>query len=200
MIRRMTLAFVLGLALATVALPQEDRGKVEPKHEGGEGDPWILWKWLNFAILVGGLGFLVRKNAPAFFTQRTREIQQAMLEAAKVKKDAETQAAQIELRLSALQNEIENLRSAARDEMTAEGERILRETEQRLGKIQDQSAQEIALMSRAARQQLRKYSAQLALDLAGQRIRSRMTSDAQNGLVDAFLQDLRYRVTPDART
>jgi F0F1-type ATP synthase membrane subunit b/b' len=54
-------------------------------------------------------------------------------------------------------------------------------------------------MSRAASAELRKYSAELALDLAQQRIRSRMTQDTQNSLADKFLQDLRYQVTPGER-
>jgi F0F1-type ATP synthase membrane subunit b/b' len=83
--------------------------------------------------------------------------------------------------------------------MSAEGERIGRETELRLRRIQEQSAQEIALMSRALRDELRKYSAELALDLAQRSIRSRMTKDLQDGLVDRFLQDLRYRATLGAR-
>jgi F0F1-type ATP synthase membrane subunit b/b' len=68
-----------------------------------------------------------------------------------------------------------------------------------LQRIQAQSAQEIELMSRAASAELRKYSAELALDLAQQRIRSRMTQDTQNSLADQFLQDLRYQVTPGER-
>ena len=58
--------------------------------------------------------------------------------------------------------------------MSAESERISRQTEQHLQKIQDQSTQEIVLIARAARHELRRYSAQLALGFAEQRLRSRM--------------------------
>jgi len=82
--------------------------------------------------------------------------------------------------------------------MSAESERISRETELRLKKIQGQAMQEIALIARAGRDDLRRYSAQLALELAEQRLRSRLTQDTQDGLVDGFLQDLRYQVTQNA--
>jgi F-type H+-transporting ATPase subunit b len=159
----------------------------------------VGWKWANFAILAAGLGYLIRKNAPAFFRQRSEEIQRGILEASKEKTDAEARAAAIDRRLAGLASEIESLRSEARAEIAAEGERIGRETEQRLQRIQSQSVQEIALMSRGARDELRKYSADLALDLARQRIRSRMTPDVQDGLVDGFLQDLRSSPAPGAR-
>jgi len=197
-IRRVTFAIALGVACAAVALPQENAGKFEPTHEVEQHDQWIWWKWANFAILAGGLGYMIRKNAPAFFAQRSQAIDEGLRDAAKQKKDAEVQAAAIEQRLAGLQHEIDNLRTTARAEMTAEGERIGRETENRLRRIQDQAAQEIALMTRATRGELRRYSAQLAIDLAEQRIRSHIDKDAQDGLVDAFLQDLRRRPTPGA--
>jgi F0F1-type ATP synthase membrane subunit b/b' len=186
--RRARLAIILGLALAPFALPQEHAAGSEAAAEAG--DPWIVWKWVNFAILAAGLGYLIAKNAPAYFQSRTDEIRKSLDEAAREAKDAEAKAAGIELRLSGLQNEIEDLRKSARAEMASEAERIRTETERHLRRIQEQSAQEIALLTRASRDELRRYSAALALDLAEQRIRSRMTPGAQDGLVDGFLHDL----------
>ena len=55
------------LALATVlsfapAFAQE--AKSEASHEEKNLDPW---KWLNFAMLAGGLGYLLSKSLPSFF-------------------------------------------------------------------------------------------------------------------------------------
>jgi F-type H+-transporting ATPase subunit b len=184
----------MALALATCVLAQE----ASPGAEAG--DPLLGWKWANFAILAVVLGYLIRKHAPAFFEQRTQEIQQGISEAAKAKQEAEARVAAIEARLAGLASEIEKLRAGAQAEMAAEGDRIGRETETRLRKIQEQSVQEIALMSRAIREELRKHSALLALDLAQQRVRSRMTPDVQNGLVDGFLHDMRDQLRPDLRS
>lgn len=192
---RATVAIAFGMAFAVPALPQE-AGKAA-QHEAEQGDPWIWWKWINFAILAGGLGYLISKHAPAFFAQRSREIEQALADAAQAKKNADAQAAKIEQRFAGLQKEIESLRQAARSETAAEGERITNETARQLQRIQDQAAQEMALMTRAARDELRRYSALLALDLAEQRIHSRISQDVQDELVDGFLQDLRIRPTTD---
>lgn len=194
--RRATLAIVAGLVFAFYALPQEARQTPETKQEGEQHDPWIAWKWANFLILAGGLGYLISKHAPAFFAQRTREIEESLLEAAKAKQDAEARAASIEKRLADLDHEIEGLRRAAHAETATEGERLGRETERHLRRIQHQARQEISLMISAARDDLRKYAALLALDLAEQRVHSRITKDVQEELVDGFLQDLRTRVKP----
>jgi F-type H+-transporting ATPase subunit b len=197
--RRAAIALALGLALASFVLPQEPAGATETKHESEQGDPWIWWKWANFLLLAGGLGYMISKRAPALFQTRSQEIQQAIAEAAQAKKDAEARAAAIELRLQNLETEIDSLRQSARSEMAAEGDRLRRETEHRLRRIQEQSLQEIAQITRAARDELRKYSAQLAIGLAEQRIRSRMTPEVQQNLVDGFILDLRSRAPKAGR-
>lgn len=178
---------------ATCVFAQEAGAQVE------QGDPWLVWKWINFAILAVGLGYLIRKHAPALFRRKAEEIERAILEATKARKEAEVRAAAIAQRLAGLENEIESLREAARAEVGAEGDRISRETARRLESIQAQAKQEIALMSRGVLDELRKYSAQLALDLAQERIRARMNTERQDRLVDGFLGDLRSRLTPGAR-
>jgi F-type H+-transporting ATPase subunit b len=195
--RRATLAITLTLAFASYALPQEPGQLPEAKQEE-QGDPLIWWKWANFGILAVGLGIMIGKVAPALFKERSRSIGQAMFEAAAAVRDSQIRATEIEARFAALENDIAELRRNAKAEMSAESERISRETELRLKKIQDQAAQEITLIARAGRDDLRRYSAQLALELAEQRLRSRLTQDTQDGLVDGFLQDLRYQVTQNA--
>jgi F-type H+-transporting ATPase subunit b len=197
--RRAVLTITLGLAWASPGFSQEPARSQESTQEES-GDKWLVWKWVNFAILVGGLGYLIRKHAPAFFEQRTQEIGQAIEQARQAKRDAEAQASAIAQRMVGLREEIERLREAARREITAEGERIGRETEQRLQRIQEQSKQEIALISRGLRDELRRYSAQLAVDRASERIRSEINTNVQQNLVDAYLQDLRTRATAGART
>ncbi|HMD47850.1 MAG TPA: ATP synthase F0 subunit B [Bryobacteraceae bacterium] len=193
--RRATLAIFLGLALASCALPQESAA---PKAETGQGDPLIWWKWANFLILAGGLGYLIRKNVPPLFEKQSSEIQSALREAAKVKADAAAYAAGIDARVANLQSEVEKLRVSARADMAAESERIRRETEHHVQRIREQTAQEIELMTRSATAGLRKYAAELAMGLAEQRIRSRMNPEVQQSLAEGFLHDLRERTPGSA--
>jgi F-type H+-transporting ATPase subunit b len=191
--RTATLALALGLAFASYALPQESPATTQ-KTEGEQGDPWIWWKWANFAILAAGLGYLIGKHVPPLFRKQSEDIQKALAEAAKIKQEATAYAAGIEARLANLQNEIQELRANAHSEMTAESERIRRDTEHHVQKIREQSVQEMALMTRAAKDELRKYTAELAIGLAEERIRFRMNPETQDQLVNGFLHDLHDRV------
>lgn len=202
--RRALLVLAAGLAFTSCVLAQNRTQEPSPatpaeaKQETGESNAWI-WEWLNFAILIGVLGYMARKYAPPLFQVRSQEIHQALADAAKAKKDAEARAAAIELRLKSLETEVASLWENARAEMNAEDDRICRETERHLTRLQDQAVQEIALMTRAARDELRKYSADLAINLAQQRLEGRLTPEVQQNLVNGFLEDLRSRMPAAAR-
>jgi F-type H+-transporting ATPase subunit b len=190
--RRSALVLYLALALASLAPRVASAQEGTPAHEIEEskGDPWIWWKWVNFLILAGGLGYLVGKSAPTFFRSRTDEIQRGIQEASKVRSDAEARAVAIELRMAGLHAEIEGIRANAHAEMEAEGERIRRETENQIRRIQDQSQQELAAFSKLAREELKSYAGSLALDMAEQRIRGRLDEGTQHRLVQVFVRDL----------
>jgi F-type H+-transporting ATPase subunit b len=144
------------------------------------------------------LGYLIGKHVPPIFRKQSEEIQSALAEAAKIKQEAAAYAASVEARLANLQSEIQQLRESAHSEMIAESERIRRDTEHHVQRIREQSAQEISLMTRAAKDELRKYAAELAIGLAEERIRFRMNPATQASLAESFLHDLHERATPRA--
>jgi F0F1-type ATP synthase membrane subunit b/b' len=56
--------------------------------------------------------------------------------------------------------------------------------------LQQQAQQEIETAGKLARRELKGFAAKLALDLAEQRIRTRLDANAESGLVDDFVKDL----------
>jgi F-type H+-transporting ATPase subunit b len=191
LIRRIALPFALALALASYALPQESSAKSE--SQAAPENPMTGWKWANFLILAAGIGYLIGKNVPPLFRKQSDEIQSALAEAAKIKHEAGLYAAGVEARLKNLEREIASLRESAHAETRAEGARLRAEADHHLQRIREQSAQEIALMTRAAKDELRKYAAQLAVGLASERISSRMNPALQENLVNSFMGDLERR-------
>lgn len=189
--RRAIWAIVLGLALASCALAQEGKGNSTAEPSAG-------WQWANFVILAIGLGYLIRKNVPPMFQKQSAEIQSALRDAAKMKEEAAAYAAGLEARLANLQSEIDKLRVDARSEMDAEGARIRRDTEHHMQRIREQTAGEMELLTRSAKDELRRYSAELAVSLAEQRIRAQMSPALQQSLAKGFLHDLRERTTLQA--
>ncbi len=200
--RFLPLLFGMGLLMAApVAFAQEpasehpgakatqEKGGHEQKSEGEEGG-LQGWKWLNFAILAGGLGYLAVKQGGPFFAGRAAQIRKDLVEAEALHKQSEARAAEVERKLANLGAEIAALREEATREAQAERERVAQATAAELVKIKDQSEQEIAAAGKAARMELRRYSAHLAVQLAGKQIRDKMTPVTENALIEEFVRDL----------
>jgi F-type H+-transporting ATPase subunit b len=189
------LALTLGLAaFVPAAVAQEHETKQAAGGEAAKGEHgggMELWKWANFLVLAGGLGYLAAKNAGPYFSARSKEIRSAMVDAEKLLKESKATAADVERRLANLGTEIGALRAEAQKEAEAEAERLRQHTAAEIAKIQAHSQQEIVTAGKAARMELRQYSAELAIGLAEQKIRARMTPDSQRALVERFVQNLK---------
>ena len=194
--KRLLLCLVLcgaGYAFAQHETPAAGHNSeaAQEDHAAKEERDLTGWKWANFAILVGLLGYLIAKNAPAFFQSRTSEIQKGIADATALKQKADAQAREIEQRLAGLDAEINKMRTEASLELHAEGARIQAETEQLLAKIHSQAEQDITSAGKAARQALKVHAAALAVELAEGKLRARLNAEGQNTLVDGFVKDLR---------
>jgi len=161
-------------------------------EHGGEAhgpDP-TPWKWANFAVLCGALGYLIYKKAGGFFRSRTDEIQRAIAESRKLEQESREKLTEAERRLQNLTGEVESLRQRARAEMESESLRLREETEQELRKIQHLAEQEIASAAKAAHQELKSYAADLALSVAERKVLGSLTAAVNDSLVSSFLTDL----------
>jgi F-type H+-transporting ATPase subunit b len=183
--RRLIACLVFAAALA---LSQEATKGTPEAAEPGMG-----WQLANFAILAVFLGYMIAKNAPKFFQARSEQIERELAEAAKAKREGEERVAEMERRIARLADEIERMRTNMRTEIAAEGERIRTETERHIRRIRAQSEQEIENMIKSARRELQKYSAELALKMAGEQLQGRITRDVENNLVTSFINELRTK-------
>lgn len=178
---------LLALALTVgVAHAQE----TEKKEAAETKDDMLVWKWANFVIMAGGLGYLISKHLPPFLGSRTGDIQKDINEAQAQKAAAEKRAADMDARLASLGAEIKKFRADAKVEMEQEAARIRQDTARQIEKIQKQAEQEIESAGSLASRELRAYAAKLSLDLAEQRIRTGLDAGTEAGLVDDFTRDL----------
>jgi F-type H+-transporting ATPase subunit b len=177
--------------------PADTHAEAAAKHgEAHEQHPMpneIWWKWANFAILAGVLGWLISKYAGAFFQSRTDEIQRGIAEATKARTEAEARAAEIERRVNNLSAEVDALRRSSTAEIAREGERVRAQTEASLKKIQAQAEAEIASAAKHASHDLKAHTAKLALQLAEQQVRAGATGDLQERLAADFVEELRTK-------
>lgn len=192
--RRALVLAALGLALVWLGSAQHHETashKTGEEHGAGEtGGSLEWWKWANFALLAGGLGWLAKKNAGPFFEARSREIRRQLVEAEEARAEADRRTLEVEARLANLGAEIEALRKEALAEQQAEMERSRDEAAAEIAKLQAMAQQEIAAAGKHARLELKRYAAKLALEAAQVRIGERMTPAVERTLVDSFVRDL----------
>jgi F-type H+-transporting ATPase subunit b len=184
-------AFIAATAFARMQEKQEPDA-AERAAEPGQGEHGEMegWKWANFALLAGGLGYLIAKNGGPFFAARSRKIHQEMVDAREVRKEAEERAAAVSRRLANLEAEIAALRQQSKAEADAEADRIARHAAIEMAKIRSQAEAEISAAGKAARTELKRYSAELAVVLAEQKVRARMNAATEDALVRGFVHDL----------
>ena len=185
---------ILSITLASsLAFAQHEAGgaKSGAGQEKHEEEPSAIWKWVNFAILAGALGYGIGTNAPAYFKSRSAEIQKGISDATAMKKEADERAFAMEKRMANLESEINTLRTTAKAEIAAEAARVGTETAQLLAKIQAHAEQEIASAAKSATLELKSFSAKLALELAEAKLRGQMNPATDRELIGEFLKGLK---------
>ncbi|HEY1464839.1 MAG TPA: ATP synthase F0 subunit B [Terriglobales bacterium] len=143
---------------------------------------------LNFGVLAAVILWFSAKGLPKMFRNRTASIQQAMAEARKASEEARRRLADIEARLNRLDGEIGKMKTAAENEAAQEEERIKAATTEDVRKVVESAEQEIASAAKAARRELTRHAADLAISLAEKQINVDPATDQQ--LVRGFSDQL----------
>jgi len=190
--RRCALSTVLALGLmaAAPAFAQEGGSESVKTKSGLSPTVESILLWANFAVLVGGLSYLTRKYGAPFLTARSQKISQDIVEAARARKEAEESAADVDRRLANLESDMAALRAESQQELKSQRRQATARAAAEMAKIQEHADQEIAAAGKLARLELKRYSAELAVALAGQKIQARMTPGTQDALVLDFVKDL----------
>lgn len=149
-----------------------------------------LWKLPNFLLLAGLLGYLIRKHGAPLLEVRSKQIKDSLEAGVKAKAEAEARAAAVQAKMATLDGVIAELRTTAHADLEREADRIRREAESEMSRIEQHTAMEIVSIGKHTRLELRQYAARLAMDLAEQKIRGRMTPDAQATLLGNFTADM----------
>lgn len=148
---------------------------------------WLL-VILNFAIIGALVGWALKKNLPSMFRARTESIRKSMDEARRASEDANRRLAEIEGRLSRLDAEISEMKRKSEADAAAEEQRIRASAQEDGRKIIQSAEEEIEAAAKAARRDLKTYTAELAVSLAEKRIQ--VDSKTDQALVNTFVRQL----------
>jgi F0F1-type ATP synthase membrane subunit b/b' len=150
----------------------------------------IIFRWLNFALVFGGIAYLIAKHGGAFFRGNAKAIASSIHEATADKAEADRELSEVNSKISRLDQEVSELREAARQGGLAEAERLRVSGRAEIEKIRQAAHGELDASERAAQHQLREMAASMAVEGAGVLIESRMNQGVRAKLFHSFLGDL----------
>jgi F-type H+-transporting ATPase subunit b len=188
-------AIVLSLALfprATAAQePHHTTAAAETEEPHGQTLVQTIAKIVNFAILGGILVYFLKTPIATYLAARDTAIRQDLVTAAELRSTAAAQLAEIDRKLQALPAELEKLRVQGEQDVTAEQARIAQAAADERERLIAQTHREIEARLRVAKRQLTEHAAELAVQVAEERIKRTITPDDQLRLVDRYAAQLR---------
>jgi len=185
--RASSLVFLLFLAAPPVCAQE---GEASP------ADSTIGWvfRWLNFAIVFGAIGYFAVKKGGPYFRAQAEAISRRIAEGTRAREAAERQRAEVKARLANLENEVVAMRAESKRDAEAEAQRLRALAREEAEKIEHAAQAEIAAAERAARIELKKLAARLAVERAEALLRQELTPKSETALFRAFVQELERSV------
>jgi F-type H+-transporting ATPase subunit b len=209
---RPTAILLLLLLTAAVPVAAQEHGAAQPPHGAGaqpatpgsqptaehaeeepheEGLLPTVARLVNFGILAGVLIYFLKSPLVGYLSARSTQIRQDLVTAAAMRKTAGAQLEEIDRRLRALPAELDDLKARGAEDVRAEQARIAQAAAAERERLLDQTRREIEMRLRVARRELTEYAADLAVQIAGQRIARTITPDDQLRLVDRYTSQLK---------
>jgi F-type H+-transporting ATPase subunit b len=198
-----------GATVVFVLAPAVVRAEHEPGHEGGEhaaaehaegGEHGggheasldtgkLVFQLINFAVLVGVLGFFGGKAINKALLERHKQLKADLVTASEARAAAEKRAAEQEKRLESLETEIAGIRASIKDEAEAEKQRLIAAAEERARRIGDETKFLLDQQVKEAEATLKREVAEAAVKIAEALVTKSLTGADQQRLVDTFVTD-----------
>jgi F-type H+-transporting ATPase subunit b len=144
---------------------------------------------LNSAVLIGAILWLIFKYVPPMFRRRSETLQKQLFEARSATAEANARLAVVEERISKLGIEIDSIRAQTERDAANDEKRILESLEAEKQRLLSSVEQEIEAAGAAAKRELKKYAATLAIERAVSQIH--LTPDDDRALIRSFGEGLR---------
>ena len=143
------------------------------------------WKFLNLAIFVAVLIYILRKPLSDAFKAKRDAIRSELIKAEEEKQAALKRLGEVEARLASLEGDVQAILKRANDEAAEDKDRLSEQTEFEIKRLRDQVNAEIARITVQSKVELRKYSAEESIRRAEERLRAQIDLAKDSILVKA---------------
>jgi len=203
----LTIIFVFAIVLTlgtaptavSVSAQEEDAQTEEFGAEAGEegeeaeeaGGPLaVALRWINFAILFGGLGYLLRQPAAEFFETRRQGILDGLEQSRAAQKDAADRSADVDGRLTRLSTEMADIASDAEESARKERDRIVADAKKEVDRALERSQSEVERLAGGMELEIRSLIADRVVQSAEEKLRSRLTEQDHGRMVRRAVDEL----------
>jgi F-type H+-transporting ATPase subunit b len=149
---------------------------------------WIF-RWLNFAIVLGLLIYAFGKAVP-YFRRHAAEISEKIAEGTRAREAAEADRRAAQAKLAGIEAEVAAMRVEAKRGAQAEGERVRAQAKSEAEAIERSAQAEIVAAERAARLELKALAARIAVERAEAVLRSELTPKTEAALFGNFVAEI----------
>jgi F-type H+-transporting ATPase subunit b len=155
---------------------------------GGESDNMALvWQGVNLVLLIAVLTYFARKPVMQFFGERRERITNDLDSAAELLRQAELRNSEISRKLVDLGSQVEEIQEATRRRADEECERIIAEAHRSAERIRSDAHGAIEQELARAQRELRREAANLAIEVAAEMLREKISDSDRERLVDEFI-------------
>ena len=149
-----------------------------------------LWKFINLALFIAIITYIVRKPLSDAFKARREQIRSELIRAEKEKQEALAKLAETEAKLAGLELEKEAILENAKKEAAEEKKRLSEQAKAEIERLKGQRASDLDRLEKQTYVRLRRFSAEESIRLAEEKLRSRVDSEQDERLVKASIQEI----------
>ena len=183
-------AFCASQAVHAAQASPPPQGEQKTEQAPEDTSAGQIFRWLNFILVFGGLGFLIAKSAPAYFRARADEVSREITEAAAKKAEADARLRAAEAGLAQLDQAQSKMRADAQRDFAAEAERIRKAAAADVEKVEHMAGVEIDATIRMSMIELRAATARHAVERAAALVAEQMTPDRRELIFRKFVANL----------
>ena len=148
------------------------------------------WKFINLAIFVAALVYVVKKPLSEAFKARRDAIRAELIRAEEEKQSALKRLTSAEAKLAALDAEKAAILKKAREEAEAEKRRLAEQAEWDVKKLREQTSGEVSRLQKQTFAQLRRFSAEESVRLAEEKLRAQIDTQKDTQLVKSGIASI----------
>jgi len=148
------------------------------------------WKFINLAIFVAILIYLVKKPLSDAFKSKRDAIRADLIKAEEEKQSALKKLTSAEAKLAGLENEKSAVLKKAQEEAAAEKRRLAEQAELEVAKLHEQTSGEASRLQKLTVIQLRRFSAEESIRLAEEKLRAQIDTQKDVQLVKAGIASI----------